>query len=1259
VTVSPSTASLLVKQTQQFQDTVQGTGSYSDTVNWLVNGAQGGNDTVGTVTSTGLYTAPQTVPNSNPLTVEAQSVQDSTKSGTASVTIKPENVQISVSPISASVQLNLTQQFTASVTGTVNTAVSWSVNNVQGGQSTIGLIDQTGLYTAPANLPVSNTVTVTATSQEDSTKSASATIKILATAGGITVTISPQNPSVPFDGLQSIQFTATVTGTSNTTVSWGVDNSVAQITSAGLFTPDTFNCSNAPPSTVVRAVSAANQGAQAVTTVSLVPPTPTITGLSPLPAAAGTPLQISGTFDPGAELTVFYPGPNGTTIPVLWQSQITSAYSKNVPLGASSGPLSIQQVCESVGNGFEWAPQQSNSVQFLRLPSLRIRADQQVLSTGESVQMKAAFLGDPTPQPITWSATSGTVTSGGLYTAGSSGWDKVTGCITGTQQCDFFVFSIVPARISPAVPVVPTGGTLQLSEVQGTTTLSPTWMIEAGGGTISGTGLYTAPTTIPASGAIPVTATPAGVTNAIGVTGAFAGMVNRLSDYPDISATATGQTTIPKSIVADGNRVYVLSDNLPSNVTNGHYAWIDTYDASDPAHPVWTGAVEGLDEDLGWAAFSVNANGTPPVQMFASSGFLWHVTSNAVAFYDALSGQPSLQQYISLGPVTMGAFSFSQGLLIEIPSSCTSGIVPPCQSPVTAPVFDGRTGTLMQSQVSLPLASPSSPTSINAIAINSTRLFMLFQQEQTNGSLPWFLSTYDLTANPPNLLQTVPLPSGVSGGGLKVFGNLLFVGSYLVGSGASGGEFDISSGLPVFLTLVSTTLPDDMSGPLGLLPSSLSFGRLLMDYSNPATPTTTSLVFNGDDLGAMGLARFVQKNPYVISSGVQIFDVSAPGGQIPEARLLGGGGAVFYDMVVGSSYLYAAEEATTSSGFVTIYDLSQTPPLKISSFALSNEVPLSLALDGSLLFVGTSTELLVLNISNPAAPAKVTSLALPTSSIALVGNTLYAGTTDNRLLVIDVTNPSSPVTGTGATLAGFPVTMQTNGSLLLIAADTAGLLTYGLSNPSAPTLLSQFQPSSAVEGASIDGNLALLAAADGGFVVADITNPAAPVLGGQFPLAPLTCFSDLPPAEDNYPLGLVSVSLSNGIVYLGASGLYGEVFGFDYTTPSRPRLVSVADYGNAIEEAVYSLSSFQSNLFVGGDMFYDRVYQAGITQPRNFIRHMCPPPPFGSNAVAPFPEARTRPLGPSLWNFKARFRSPLKGQDITSASHSARHGHSR
>jgi hypothetical protein len=142
--------------------------------------------------------------------------------------------------------------------------------------------------------------------------------------------------------------------------------------------------------------------------------------------------------------------------------------------------------------------------------------------------------------------------------------------------------------------------------------------------------------------------------------------------------------------------------------------------------------------------------------------------------------------------------------------------------------------------------------------------------------------------------------------------------------------------------------------------------------------------------------------------------------------------------------------------------------------------------------------------------------------------------------------------------------MRANGNLLLIAADTAGLLTYSVSNPMVPALLSQFQPSSAVDGVTVDGNLALLAAADGGFVIADMTNPAAPVLAGRFP-EPLVCFADLDPA---FPPGLVSVFANNAIAYLGSFAISGRAFGFDYHQPAHPRFVSAAFYGNAIDESV-------------------------------------------------------------------------------------------
>jgi hypothetical protein len=69
-------------------------------------------------------------------------------------------VSISISPASASLLAGASQQFTASVTGSTNTAVTWL--------TTGGSVTTTGLFTAP-NVSSSTTVTVFATSQADPT----------------------------------------------------------------------------------------------------------------------------------------------------------------------------------------------------------------------------------------------------------------------------------------------------------------------------------------------------------------------------------------------------------------------------------------------------------------------------------------------------------------------------------------------------------------------------------------------------------------------------------------------------------------------------------------------------------------------------------------------------------------------------------------------------------------------------------------------------------------------------------------------------------------------------------------------------------------------------------------------------------------------------------------------------------------------------------------------------------------------------------
>jgi 6-phosphogluconolactonase (cycloisomerase 2 family) len=71
-----------------------------------------------------------------------------------------------------------TQQFTTVVTGTGNTAVTWQVAGVTGGDSVHGTISSNGLYTAPDILPVSTQIGVTAISTADTSASGHATLQL-------------------------------------------------------------------------------------------------------------------------------------------------------------------------------------------------------------------------------------------------------------------------------------------------------------------------------------------------------------------------------------------------------------------------------------------------------------------------------------------------------------------------------------------------------------------------------------------------------------------------------------------------------------------------------------------------------------------------------------------------------------------------------------------------------------------------------------------------------------------------------------------------------------------------------------------------------------------------------------------------------------------------------------------------------------------------------------------------------------------------
>jgi len=234
VSVSPSAAELVVGANQQFSANV--TGTTNGQVTWTVTGKGCTGLACGGVTSSGFYIAPSKVPSPAEVTVTATSVVDTSKSGSATVTILPP-VGVTISPGGVQVVVGGSQQFTATVTGTTNPSVTWSLAGTGCSGSACGTITSYGLYTAPAKIPSPAKVIVKATSEADATKSATAVVTIIAP---VTVAISPTNAVLSLG--EHLQFRAAVVGSSNSAVAWSISGSgcsgsaCGAITTGGLYT---------------------------------------------------------------------------------------------------------------------------------------------------------------------------------------------------------------------------------------------------------------------------------------------------------------------------------------------------------------------------------------------------------------------------------------------------------------------------------------------------------------------------------------------------------------------------------------------------------------------------------------------------------------------------------------------------------------------------------------------------------------------------------------------------------------------------------------------------------------------------------------------------------------------------------------------------------------------------------------------------------------------------------------------------------------
>jgi hypothetical protein len=178
-------------------------------------------------------------------------------------------ILVSLSPSTATIQPSKSVVLTASVAGATNTALTWT--HVGG---TVMVLNNVATFIAPATV---GTYSVTATSKEDASKSATSQIVVSNSApgGSVTVTITPAD--IELSPGDFIDLTATVSGSTNKAVTWAKSGGSLAVTSS---TTARFTAPSTESTYTVTATSVADPSAstsiQILVTSDAPPPPPVL-----------------------------------------------------------------------------------------------------------------------------------------------------------------------------------------------------------------------------------------------------------------------------------------------------------------------------------------------------------------------------------------------------------------------------------------------------------------------------------------------------------------------------------------------------------------------------------------------------------------------------------------------------------------------------------------------------------------------------------------------------------------------------------------------------------------------------------------------------------------------------------------------------------------------------------------------------------------------------------------------------------------------
>ena len=309
IAVSPASAIIRGSDGQQF--TVKTSDGTNPTVTWAVNGTAGGNASLGIISASGMYAAPEFPPQSNSITVSAAKTSDATKTASAAVTLQNPVPQLStISPTSIPV---------GSFTLTVNGAHFASGASVLFGTTalTTTRVSSTQLTAigSATSSQVGN-ISVTVKNPDPGAISSGSMMAQVTANSGITVSVQPSSVTLRVGDTQS--FTAKVNGSTNQSVTWSVNGitggnaTLGTVDANGNYRPPDIAPNNNPMH--VGATSVADTSKFATSSATVLNPIPVLSTVNPSTIGMGAfMITVTGSkFISGA--TVLFGGQPLTTM---------------------------------------------------------------------------------------------------------------------------------------------------------------------------------------------------------------------------------------------------------------------------------------------------------------------------------------------------------------------------------------------------------------------------------------------------------------------------------------------------------------------------------------------------------------------------------------------------------------------------------------------------------------------------------------------------------------------------------------------------------------------------------------------------------------------------------------------------------------------------------------------------------------------------------------------------------------------------------